>query len=111
MGGIIAYALLLCVLMLWRGISLTPDVVVVGFALAAILLGRGRLFLRDWIPFIALFFAYELMRGYADKFGLPIHVDDIISLERIIGLGGLPTHLVQSLHQGAASNPDALATI
>ena len=46
----------------------------VASALAALVLGRGRLFLRDWIPFVALFFAYELMRGYADKFGLPIHV-------------------------------------
>jgi hypothetical protein len=73
--------------MIARGISVTPDVIVVGFGLAALILGRGKLFLRDWIPFVALFFAYELMRGYADKFGLPIHVTDVISIERIIGLG------------------------
>jgi hypothetical protein len=111
LGAIVAYAVLLSFLMIARGISLTPDVVVVGFALAAIILGRGRLFLRDWIPFVALFFAYELMRGYADKFGLPIHVTDIIAIERVIGLGGLPTTLVQSLHQGAASASDPIATI
>jgi hypothetical protein len=100
--GILAYAVLLSFLMIARGISLTPDVVVVGLGLAAILLGRGRLFLRDWIPFIALFFAYELMRGYADKFGLPIHVNDIIALERAISapLGQLPTTWIQSLHSG-----------
>ena len=73
--AVAAYAVLLSILMISRGISVTPDVVVVAFGLAAIILGRGRLFLRDWIPFVALFFAYELMRGYADKFGLPIHVD------------------------------------
>jgi membrane-associated phospholipid phosphatase len=111
LGAIVVYAILLSLLMISRGISLTPDVVAIGFGLAAILLGRGRLFLRDWIPFVALFFAYELMRGYADKFGLPIHVTDVISLERLVSLGGLPTTLVQSLHQGPASNPDALATI
>lgn len=111
LGAIVVYAILLSFLMISRGISLTPDVVAVGFGLAAILLGRGRLFLRDWIPFVALFFAYELMRGYADKFGLPIHVTDVISLERLVSLGGLPTTLVQGLHQGPASNPDALATI
>ena len=72
--AVAAYAVLLSILMIARGISVTPDVVVVGFGLAALLLGRGKLFLRDWIPFLALFFAYELMRGYADKFGLPIHV-------------------------------------
>jgi hypothetical protein len=110
-GGVIAYAILLSLLMIARGISLTPDVVVVGLGLAAILLGRGRLFLRDWIPFLALFFAYELMRGYADKFGLPIHVTDVISMERVVGLGGLPTTLVQSLHQGAATASDPIATL
>jgi membrane-associated phospholipid phosphatase len=100
--GILAYAILLSFLMIARGIAVTPDVVVVGLGLAAILLGRGRLFLRDWIPFIALFFAYELMRGYADKFGLPIHVNDVIALERAISapLGQLPTTWIQSLHHG-----------
>ena len=111
LGAITAYAVLLSVLMIWRGIAVTPDLIVVGFGLAALILGRGKLFLRDWIPFVALFFAYELMRGYADKFGLPIHVTDIISLERIVGLGSLPTTILQGLHSGPASNPDNLATI
>jgi hypothetical protein len=111
LAAVAAYAILLSILMIARGISVTPDVIVVAFGLAALILGRGKLFLRDWIPFIALFFAYELMRAYADKFGLPIHVTDIVSIERIIGLGGLPTTLLQSLHQGAASNPDVLASI
>jgi hypothetical protein len=110
--AVAAYAILLSFLMIARGISVTPDVVAVGFGLAALLLGRGKLFLRDWIPFVALFFAYELMRGYADKFGLPIHVTDVMSLERIFGLGGLPTHFLQGLfHSGPASSPDNLATL
>jgi hypothetical protein len=110
--GLAAYAILLSLLMIARGISVTPDVVVAGFGLAALILGRGKLFLRDWIPFVALFFAYELMRGYADKFGLPIHVTDIISIEKIIGLGGLPTIALQTaFHQGGAAAPDALASI
>ena len=112
LGAVAAYAVLLSILMIARGISVTPDVVVVSFGLAALLLGRGKLFLRDWVPFVALFFAYELMRGYADKFGLPIHVSDVISLERIVGLGGLPTQFLQGLfHSGAASSPDNLATL
>jgi len=110
--GVAAYAVLLSILMISRGISVTPDVVVVGFGLAAILLGRGKLFLRDWIPFVALFFAYELMRGYADKFGLPIHVTEFVQMDRLIGLGQLPTTWLQGLfHSGAASSPDNLATM
>ena len=112
LAAVAAYAVLLSVLMIARGISVTPDVIVVAFGLLALILGRGKLFLRDWIPFIALFFAYELMRGYADKFGQAIHVTDVISLERIVGLGGLPTTFLQQLfHQGPASNADPLATI
>jgi hypothetical protein len=112
LAAVIAYAVLLSILMISRGISVTPDVVVVSFGLAALLLGRGKLFLRDWIPFVALFFAYELMRGYADKFGLPIHVSDIVSIERVIGLGGLPTQFLQGLfHAGPATSPDVLASI
>lgn len=110
--AIAAYAVLLSILMIARGISVTPDVVAVGFGLAALLLGRGRLFLRDWIPFLALFFAYELMRGYADKFGLPIHVSDVVWLERIVGLGGLPTVWLQDLfHRGPETASDALASL
>ena len=112
LAAMAAYAVLLSVLMIWRGIAVTPDLVVVSFALAALVLGRGKLFLRDWIPFIALFLAYELMRGYADQFGLPIHVTDVISIDRLIGLGSPPTTLLQSLlHSGSASSPDNLATI
>jgi hypothetical protein len=112
LAAVAGYAVLLSVLMIARGISVTPDVIAVAFGLAALILGRGKLFLRDWIPFIALFFAYELMRGYADKFGQAVHVTDVISLERIVGLGGLPTAMLQGLlHSGPATNPDALATI
>ena len=50
LAAVAAYALLLSILMISRGISLTPDVVVVGFGFAAVLLGRGKLFLRDWVP-------------------------------------------------------------
>jgi hypothetical protein len=110
--AVASYAILLSILMIARGISVTPDVAVVGFGLAALVLGRGRLFLRDWIPFLALFFAYELMRGYADKFGLPIHVSDVVWLERIVGLGGLPTVWLQGLfHHGPETASDPLATV
>jgi hypothetical protein len=111
LAAVAVYAVLLSILMIARGISVTPELIVVAFGLAALIIGRGRLFLRDWIPFLALFFAYELMRGYADKFGLPIHVSDVIALERIVGLGGLPTLWLQQLHQGAQSALDPLATI
>ncbi len=112
LGAVAAYAVLLSCLMIARGISVTPDLVVVAFGLAALLIGRGKLFLRDWIPFLALFFAYELMRGYADKFGLPVHVADVVSAERLVSFGQIPTSVLQQLlHHGPATAPDGLATL
>ncbi len=112
LAAVAAYVVLLSVLMIARGISVTPDVVLVALGLAALILGRGRLFLRDWIPFIALFFAYELMRGYADKFGASIHVTDIIDVERFLALGHLPTEVLQSwLHPASGTDPFAVAGV
>jgi hypothetical protein len=107
------YILLLSALMISRGVSITPDVLLVALGLAAVLLGRGRLFLRDWIPFIGLFFAYELMRGYADNFGASIHVTDVLAAERALFLGHLPTQVLQdAFHPASGTDPLAmLATV
>ena len=106
-----AYIVVLSALMILRGVSITPDVLLVALGLAAVILGRGRLFLRDWIPFIGLFFAYELMRGYADNFGADIHVTDVIDLERIVGLGSIPTQVLQQwLHPASGVDLVAVAS-
>jgi hypothetical protein len=108
-GLVAGYIALLSALMIARGVSLTPDVLLVGLGLAAVILGRGRLFLRDWIPFIGLFFAYELMRGYADNFGAEIHVEDVLALERWLFLGSVPTQVLQAaLHPASGVDPWAL---
>jgi hypothetical protein len=105
-----AYIAVLSALMLARGVSITPDVLLVAFGLAAVILGRGRLFLRDWIPFIGLFFAYELMRGYADDLGLAVHVTDILAIEKTLFFGHLPTQVLQDLLH-PATGTDILATV
>jgi hypothetical protein len=108
--GVALYVALLSGLMITRGIAVTPDVLLVGLGLAAVVLGRGRLFVRDWIPFIALFFAYELMRGYADDLGASVHVTDIIALERVLSFGMLPTQVLQdALHPRTGTDPLAVA--
>ena len=95
--GIAFYAVLVVVLMIAEGVTITPDVLAVSFALVALFLGRGVLFLRDWIPFVALFLAYELMRGVADNAGFPVHVADVLAAERFLAFGHLPTQLLQDL--------------
>jgi PAP2 superfamily protein len=109
--GVGFYVALLSGLMIVRGVAVTPDVLLVGLGLAAVVLGRGRLFLRDWVPFIALFFAYELMRGYADDLGASIHVTDVIALERVLSFGLLPTQVLQNaLHPATGTDPLAVAS-
>jgi membrane-associated phospholipid phosphatase len=110
-GLVAGYIALLSALMIARGVSLTPDVLLIGLGLAAVLLGRGRLFLRDWIPFIGLFFAYELMRGYADNFGAEVHVKDVLDLERWMFLGHVPTADLQAwLHPATGIDLVAVAS-
>ncbi len=109
-GFLVGYIALLSTLMIAGGVSLTPDVLLVGLGLAAVLLGRGKLFLRDWIPFIGLFFAYELMRGYADNFGAAVHIQDVLDLERWLFLGHVPTADLQAwLHPASGVDPWAVA--
>ena len=104
------YIVLLSTLMIVKGISIPPDVLLVGLALAAVVIGRGRLFLRDWIPFIGLFLAYELMRGYADDAGAAIHVADFIAIDRFLFFGHLPTEVLQDLFH-PATGTDVLAIV
>ncbi len=109
-GAVAGYIAILSALMIAKGVSITPDVLLVALGLAALILGRGRLFLRDWIPFIGLFFAYELMRGYADNFGAAVHVTDVVAIERFLFGGNLPTQALQDwLHP--ASGTDWIAVV
>jgi hypothetical protein len=101
-GGVLAYAALVVALMVVGGVALTPDVLAVAFGLAAVLLGRGRLFLRDWIPFVVLLLAYELMRGVADDAGLPLHSTDLALADRLVFFGLLPTQVLQDALRPAA---------
>jgi hypothetical protein len=107
---IVGYVIVLSGLMIVSGVSITPDVMLIALGLAAVLLGRGRLFIRDWVPFIGLFLAYELMRGYADDINRVIHSADVLGLERWVFGGFLPTQVLQeALHPATGQDPWAIA--
>src|SRR6266700_8002668 len=89
LAGSAAYLVLIFGVMLWRGISIEPEWVVLALLVIAIALGRGRSFIVDWAPFLLLFFAYEAMRGFAAKTGFAPH--DLSGLERGLFAGTLPT--------------------
>ena len=79
--------------------------------IAALVLGRAKLFLADWIPFLVLFLSYEYLRGLGGKLGMPIH--DVTSLERLISFGQVPTLVLQQAfyHAGQLSWYDFAATM
>jgi membrane-associated phospholipid phosphatase len=91
--GIALYLALIFGVMLWRGISIEPQWVVLALLLVAVALGRGRAFLTDWLPFLVLFFGYEIMRGFASRTGFAPH--DVSGLERLLFAGSLPTITLQ----------------
>jgi membrane-associated phospholipid phosphatase len=91
--GSAVYLSLVFGVMLWRGISIEPEWVVLALLLIAIALGRGRSFIVDWLPFLVLFFAYEAMRGFAAKTGFAPH--DLSGLEHSLFGATIPTVTLQ----------------
>ena len=55
----VAYLVLVSGVMIWRGISVSPDYLLVILVPVAVLSGRVFAFLRDWVPFVALFLGYD----------------------------------------------------
>ena len=68
-----AYLLVMIAVMAWHGVWVTADVMAVLIAIGALLVGRGVMFLRDWLPFVGVLLAWEAMRGLADNFGVAVH--------------------------------------
>ncbi len=93
MIGSVVYLSILFAVMLWRGISIEPEWVVLALLLIAVAMGRGKTFLADWLPFLLLFFAYEAMRGFASKTGFAPH--NLAGMERAVFGGTLPTLTLQ----------------
>jgi len=93
MIGSLLYLSVIFGVMLWRGISIEPEWVVLALLVIAIAMGRGLAFIADWGPFLLLFFAYEAMRGFASKTGFAPH--DLSGLEQAVFGGTLPTLTLQ----------------
>jgi hypothetical protein len=54
----------------------------------------GRL-LVDWLPLVAVLLAYDASRGLADGLGATVHVTEPAAVDRWLGLGQLPTVVLQ----------------
>jgi membrane-associated phospholipid phosphatase len=105
-------------LMLVRRSTLSVEVFVVfaaviAVAVIAVMLGRGRAFVRDWTPFVLLFLAWQFARALADDIGARVQSDSVMALERAISFGIVPSEALQELfyRAGQTSLLDITMTI
>ena len=88
---LVAYLLFIAALMVLRRATLSPEVFVAFAAVIAVMLGRGRAFVRDWAPFLLIFLAWQLARSLADDIGARVQSDSVIAIERFISFGTVPS--------------------
>ena len=90
-------------------------IVVVGLGVSAIGKGWRRLcqVLLDWLPFTLVLILYDKTRAVADAVGMPLHVGDIVTAEKWLCFGIVPTvWLQQHLYDPAHVHwYDALMTL
>lgn len=91
----LAYLLAVSGIMIWRGVSVSPDYLLFVLIPVALLSGRFLGFLRDWVPFVVIFLGWEAMRGVAPKTGFAPHVSDLAHIETTLFGGHVPTAVLQ----------------
>ncbi|OGE13400.1 hypothetical protein A3G14_02945 [Candidatus Curtissbacteria bacterium RIFCSPLOWO2_12_FULL_38_9] len=79
-------------------IKTTPEIIFIQFAILVLIFRkiRFREFSKYWIPFIAFFFIYEFLRGFADNFA-PFYNNVlfwVFGLEKSL-FGEIPTQVLQ----------------
>lgn len=89
------YLLIITGFIFKSGIVFGLDIVFVLFFFGALFIRRGPSFLKDWFPFLLMFFAYEAMRGIADDLAKSVHIFEMIKTEYFL-FGQLPTIFLQT---------------
>jgi hypothetical protein len=80
----------------WRfGFHWTPDRALLVFLPAALVLGRGRRYVVDFLPFAVLLFAYAEFRGLAHMLHPHPYYRPQIQLERFLFFGHVPSAELQ----------------
>lgn len=95
--GVVAYLSALAYIHIFYNLRISIDQAVFLGVFAAALLGRVQGFLRDWIPFLVLVFAYDSMRGVVDNAGLAVNYLPLIQMEKLLFFGNIPTLFLQDL--------------
>ena len=92
---VIGYLVGLGAMILVKGVFLSADRYFLILLVPAIALGVGRAYVRDFLPFIALVLVYEEARGLAHTLHPHPFYEPMLTLDRWIGLGEIPTVRLQ----------------
>jgi membrane-associated phospholipid phosphatase len=106
----VVYLVVASGVMIWRGVSVSPDYILLLCVPLALLSGHLLRFLRDWVPLVAIFLGWEAMRAIAPKAGIAPHVSDIARMEQTLFGGHLPTAVLQAATPGALGRGLAYVT-
>jgi len=91
----VAFAIALFAQLLTFGVSLTPDRYVLVLLAPALAIGRGRRFLLDFVPFVALIVLYEESRGIAHSLHPSPFYRPQLDAEKLLFFGHVPTIVLQ----------------
>jgi membrane-associated phospholipid phosphatase len=109
---LVGYLAVVVFIMLDKHVTPTPDIFVIFASIVAVILGRTKAFLKDWLPFVVIFLAWEAMRGVADNFGAQVQSDSVIAIERAMFGGIVPSEELQAAfhHVGQVNLLDVAMT-
>ena len=92
----VAFAIALLAQILTFGVSLTPDRYVLVLLAPALVLGRGRRFMLDFVPFVLLIVLYEESRGIAHTLHPSPYYLPQLDIEKFLFFGHVPTVVLQN---------------
>jgi membrane-associated phospholipid phosphatase len=101
LGTLVVYAAVLLTVVLIYGVPTGRQsiavIIVSGLSITAIGTGWRRLgqVLLDWLPFTLVLIAYDKTRAVADAIGMPLHEGDIVTTEKWLCFGTVPTVWLQ----------------
>lgn len=88
------YMTLASAFLIYEGKWVAPDKLVLFLLLGCLLIGRGRQFILDWLPFVFILLSYDFLRGFADNLGSRVHFQEMINVDKFL-FGSVPTVALQ----------------
>lgn len=89
------YLIAVAAIFFYFNLRLTVEWVAIVLFLAAIVSGRGVLFLRDWGVFITVLLTWQLASPLATQFSFPWHLQELITVDKFLFAGHVPAVWLQ----------------